>query len=139
MLRRSLTIFASALALTAIAAPAPAATTYQTVTLTVPVTIASMPIGTTANVSCFAGQFTGQVVTLPNYFAMTIVPVTTQPGTGFVSYSGPPIVVVLKPPPGAQSAMVTGVQVRCQVNLSPNTTPINPTRSTRDTSPVTLQ
>jgi hypothetical protein len=137
MLHRTLTAVALAVAITSIAAPAPAATTYQSVTLTVPVTIDSMPLGTTAKVSCST-----PTVGAPTSYVEAVVPVQTV--GGFVVYHGPPIVLVLKPnsggPPGGPNTpnLVTGAYIGCEVSWSPSS-PTDPAKSKYSTYSVQLQ
>jgi hypothetical protein len=138
MLRLSLTTLAFAIALTAIATSASAASTYESVTLRVPVSVASMPIGTTVQVTCWAGP-AGHSPDSPNGFAgyqvQATVPVQTV--NGFVVYNGPPLVVVLRAPAGEQSAMVTGATVWCWVIPTPRSG-VDPKKSIGSTSAVNL-
>jgi hypothetical protein len=138
MLRRSLTTCAFALALAVIAAPATAATTYQTVTLTVPVTIDQMPLGTTAYVACYT-----PTVGSATSYAQTNVPVETQ--NGFVVYHGPAIVVVLKNGQTGNgvagstgTSLVSGANIGCALKWSPGS-PTDSTKSTYTTYSVQLQ
>jgi hypothetical protein len=136
MLCRFLTSIALAVAIVSIAAPAPAATTYQTVTLNVPVTIDAMPLGTTASVVCYTPTNGA-----PSSYSQTAIPVQTQ--NGFVVYHGAPIVVVLKNssggPPGGPNTpnLVTGAYIGCEVDWSPKG-PTDPAKSTYKTYSVQL-
>jgi len=120
MLRRPFVAAVFALAFAGLSVPAPAATTYDTVTLNVPVTVDAMPIGTTANIACYT-----PTVGAPTSWTQVPVPVQTQ--NGFVVYHGPPIVVVLKTnsggPPGGPTTpnLVSGAYIQCQINWSPST------------------
>jgi hypothetical protein len=118
------------------AVPAPAATTYQTVTLTVPVTMDLMPAGTTAYVACYT-----PTVGAPTSYAQTPVPVQTL--NGFVVYHGASIIVVLKngqggPPGSSGPSLVTGAYISCELDWSPSS-PTDPTKSTSKSYSVQLQ
>jgi hypothetical protein len=131
MSRRSLTAVALTLMLSAVAAPAPAATTYQNVKLTVPVSADSMPIGTIVTILCNATTPTGVVS------GQVDLPLQTQ--NGFGVYHGPPILVVIQQPAGSgKPSLVTGTKVTCGLLWSPQSNS-DPTKSLISTSAVTLQ
>jgi hypothetical protein len=122
--------------LSALAAPAPAATTYQTVTMSVPVSIDSMPIGTTASVACYT-----PTVGAATSYAQVPIPVQTL--NGFVVYHGAPIVVTLKngqggPPGSSGLSLVSGASIGCEIDWSPSS-PTDPAKSTYKTFSVQLQ